>query len=58
VLQTVCKDYEKVTQTAPFENPQIKAAVAAGLGIAGPEEWDAAGPTVPNFDEIKAKVTG
>lgn len=58
VLQTVCKDYEKVTQTAPFENPQIKAAIAAGLGIAGPDEWDAAGPTVPNFDEIKAKVTG
>jgi uncharacterized protein (DUF362 family) len=58
VLQTVCEDYEKVTQTAPFENPQIKAAVAAGLGIAGPEEWDASGPTVPSFDEIKAKVTG
>ena len=58
VLQTVCPEYEKVTQTAPFENPQITAAIAAGLGIASAEEWDAAGPTVPNFDEIKAKVTG
>jgi uncharacterized protein (DUF362 family) len=58
VLQTLSPDYELVTKTAPFENPHIKAAVAAGLGIAGPDEWDASGPTVPNFDEIKAKVTG
>lgn len=58
VLQTVSPDYELITKTTPFENPQIKAAVAAGLGIGGPDEWDASGPTVPNFDEIKAKVTG
>jgi uncharacterized protein (DUF362 family) len=58
VLQTVSPSYELVTKTTPFENPQIKAAAALGLGITGPDEWDASGPTVPNFDEIKAKVTG
>lgn len=58
VLQTVCPTYEMVTKTAPFENPQIKAAIALGLGITTPDEWDASGPTVPSFDEIKAKVTG
>lgn len=58
VLQTVSPDYEAVTKTAPFENPQIKAAIAAGLGIEGPDAFDVSGPTVPNLDEIKAKVTG
>jgi uncharacterized protein (DUF362 family) len=58
VLQTLSPTYELVTKTAPFENPQIKAAIALGLGITGPDEWDASGPTVPNFDELKAKVTG
>lgn len=58
VLQTLSPTYEAVTKTAPFENPQIKAAIALGLGISGPDEFDVSGPTVPNLDEIKAKVTG
>jgi len=58
LLQTLSPAYELVTKTAPFQNPMIVAAIANGLGISGPDEWDASGPTVPNFDEIKAKVTG
>lgn len=56
VLQTVSPSYELVTKTSPFENPQIAAAVSAGLGIADPSELDVSGPTVPNLDELKAKL--
>lgn len=58
ILKTVSPAYEAVMKTAPFANPHIAAAVAAGLGIGTPEEWDVSGPTVPNLDEIKAKVSG
>lgn len=58
VLQTASPSYELVTKTAPFANPQIAAAVSAGLGIADASAFDLSGPTVPNLDELKAKVTG
>jgi hypothetical protein len=46
-------------KTKPFQNPQIAAAVAAGdLGIGDASAFDLSGPTVPNIDELKAKVTG
>jgi uncharacterized protein (DUF362 family) len=59
VLQTVSPAYEEVHKTKPFANPHIKAAIdAGGLGISGPEAFDLSGPSVPNIDEIRAKVMG
>lgn len=57
VLQTVSPSYEAVTKTKPFENPQIQAAIAAGeLGIDAPSKMDLSGPTVPNLDDLKARI--
>jgi uncharacterized protein (DUF362 family) len=56
VLQTVSPDYERVHKTKPFENPQIIAAVEAGLGIGSAGELDLSGPTVPNLDVLRAKL--
>ena len=48
-----------MNKTKPFANPQIRAAIAAGgLGIADAAAFDVAGPTVPNLEALKAKVTG
>lgn len=58
VLQSLSPAYELVTKTKPFANPQIAAAAAAGLGIADASAFDVSGPTVPNLEELKAKVTG
>ncbi len=59
VLQTVSPAFEQIMKTKPFENPQIKDAIAAGgLGISDPSAYDLSGPTVPNLEEIRAKVTG
>ena len=59
VLQTLSPAYEAVNKTKPFANPQIRAAIAAGgLGIADAAAFDVAGPTVPNLEALKAKVTG
>jgi uncharacterized protein (DUF362 family) len=49
---------EEVHDNDVWENPQIEAAVDAGVGITGPEEFDAAGPTVEDFDEIIGMITG
>lgn len=58
VLQTTSPAYELVTKTTPFQNPMIAAAVAAGIGIGDASAFDVGGPTVPNLDELRAKVTG
>jgi uncharacterized protein (DUF362 family) len=59
VLQTVSPAFEQIMKTKPFENPQIKDAIAAGgLGISDPSAYDLSGPTVPNLEEIRAKITG
>lgn len=58
VLQTLSPDYEEVMATKPFENPQIKAAIAAGLGITDASAFDLSGPTVPELETYLAKVTG
>ena len=59
VLQTVSPAYEAVNKTKPFANPMIKAAIAAGgLGISTPDEFDMAGPTVPNIAELIAAIKG
>ncbi len=59
VLQTLSPEYEEVQKTKPFENPQIKAAIAAGdLGIGDASAFDLSGPTVPELDTYLAKVQG
>lgn len=56
VLQTLSPDYEEIHETKPFASPQIKAAVAAGLGIADASAFDLSGPTVPELETYLAKV--
>ena len=59
VLQTLSPAYEAVNKTKPFENPMIKAAIAAGgLGISDASAFDLAGPTVPKLATYLAKVNG
>jgi uncharacterized protein (DUF362 family) len=58
VLQTLSPAYEAIMKTKPFASPVIKAAVAAGLGIADASAFDLSGPTVPKLAEYLAKVTG
>ena len=58
VLQDNSPAYEVVNKSKPFENPAIKDAVAAGLGIKDASAYDLSGPTVPKLDTYKAKVTG
>lgn len=56
VLQTISPEFELVHKTKPFANPMIAQAIKDGLGISSPEEMDLSGPTVPNLDELKAKI--
>ncbi|MBX3191876.1 MAG: DUF362 domain-containing protein [Labilithrix sp.] len=57
VLQGLSPAYEAVNKSKAFANPQIQAAIAAGdLGISDASELDVAGPTVPNLEELLAKV--
>ena len=59
VLQTLSPDYEEIHETKPFENPQIKAAIAAGdIGISDASAFDLSGPTVPELETYIAKITG
>jgi uncharacterized protein (DUF362 family) len=59
VLQTLSPEYEEIHATKPFQNPQIKAAIAAGgLGISDASELDLSGPTVPELEAYLAKITG
>jgi uncharacterized protein (DUF362 family) len=57
ILQTLSPPYEEVQRHAPFQLPQIQAAIAAGgLGISGPDALDIAGPTVPQLAEYRRKA--
>jgi uncharacterized protein (DUF362 family) len=58
VLQTLSPAYEEVMKTKPFANPGIKAAIAAGLGITSASAFDLSGPTVPEIETYRSKVTG
>jgi uncharacterized protein (DUF362 family) len=59
VLKGESPTYEQVTKTAPFANPMIKAAIAAGgLGISSADAFDLSGPTVPKLAEYLATVQG
>ena len=41
-----------------WQNPQIVEAVAAGLGISGPSQYDASGPTVEGLDLYLEHILG
>lgn len=59
VLQTLSPAYEYVHKTKPFANPQIAAAIDAGIGtITDVSAYDLSGPTVPDLEAFRAKVTG
>ena len=51
VLHRFAVDSEDLHDWSVWENPQIVEAVAAGVGISGPDDFDAAGPTVADFDD-------
>jgi uncharacterized protein (DUF362 family) len=56
VLQTLSPTRERVTQTRAFNNPQIRAAIAAGLGITGRDAYDLSGPTVPMIETYRQRA--
>lgn len=58
VLRTLCPKSEGVMQTKPFQNPQIVAAIQAGLGIQSEKEFDLSGPTVPMLEQYVKEVQG
>ena len=53
LLHTLSPDFEEVTFTAPWDNPQIQAAIEHGLGAAGPEELRLAGDTAPYIERYR-----
>ena len=53
LLHTLSPSVEEVTQTSPWQNPQIGAAAEYGVGIAGPEHLALVGPTVPDLDRYR-----
>lgn len=58
VLQTLSPAYEAINKSKPFANPQIQAAIAAGLGIDDASKLDLSGPSVPDLEKYTAKITG
>ena len=57
VLQTLSPTSEEVTQYAAWSLPQIRGAVALGVGITGPELLDVSGPTVPDLATYLANAS-
>jgi uncharacterized protein (DUF362 family) len=49
LLQTLSPDFEEVTQTAPWANPQIAMAIEYGLGATGPDQLVLAGESAPDI---------
>ncbi|MFO0662808.1 MAG: DUF362 domain-containing protein [Polyangiaceae bacterium] len=60
VLQTLSPSYEYVHKTKPFANPGIVEAINIELpgSIKDPSAFDLSGPTVPELETYRAKVTG
>jgi uncharacterized protein (DUF362 family) len=58
VLKRFAVDGEAVHDYDVWENPQIEEAVDAGVGISGPDEYEASGPTVEDLDEYLELITG
>lgn len=51
LLKRYAVSAEDVHDWGVWENPQIVEAVEAGVGIDGPDEYEASGPTVEDLDE-------
>lgn len=58
ILKHFATDGEEVHDYDVWDHPQIVAAVNAEVGITGPGEYDAGGPTVPDLDAYLATITG
>ena len=56
ILKHFATGGEDVHDYSVWDNPQIAAAVDAQVGISGPGEYDAGGPTVPDFDAYLATI--
>ena len=58
VLKEFAVASEAVHDWGVWQNPQIVEAVAAGLGISGPSQYDASGPTVEGLDLYLEHILG
>jgi len=58
VLKQFAVSGERVHDTDVWDNPQIEECVDAGVGISGPEEYEASGPTVENLDDYLDEILG
>ncbi|MCP4871962.1 MAG: DUF362 domain-containing protein [Proteobacteria bacterium] len=58
VLKQFAVESERVHDTDVWDNPQIEEAVNAGVGISGPDEYNAAGPTVADFETYMNEILG
>jgi uncharacterized protein (DUF362 family) len=58
VLKQYAKSNERVHNTDVWDNPQIVEAVIAGVGISGPDEYEASGPTVPDLETYLDEILG
>ena len=56
VLERFAVQEEDVHRYGVWQNPQIAEAVAAGVGIAGPGNYEINAPTVPDLSEYLAII--
>ncbi len=56
LLKTLSPRTEAITRTAAWSNPQIAAAVAAGIGLTDRAMYDLSGPSVANIDALRMNV--
>ncbi|MEE2830557.1 MAG: DUF362 domain-containing protein [Myxococcota bacterium] len=56
VLKRFAVPAEDIHNWSVWDNPQIVEAIEAGVGISGPDEFDATGPTVDDLDEYLAHI--
>ncbi|MCP4448221.1 MAG: DUF362 domain-containing protein [Myxococcales bacterium] len=53
LLRTLSPSTERVTSFQTWENPMLKAAMAAGIGKVGPKTLSISGSSIPNLARIK-----
>lgn len=56
VLKEFAVAEEDIHNWDVWDNPQIVEAIEAGVGISGADEFDAAGPTVDDFDTFMGHI--
>lgn len=57
LLQTLSPESEEVTRATAWAQPQIEAAVKAGLGLSTLEHFDLSGPTVEKIEAYRSLAT-